>query len=607
MKKKKKFTICLLLLLPLLSWGQTALRNDGAQLHQIRMKLFNPHDKSILIASHRGDWRNACENSLEAIENAIKMGVDIVEVDLAKTKDGQLILMHDRTLDRTTTGSGAVSDHTLAEVKTLYLRNGCHIKTIYKVPTLEEALLVAKGRIMLNLDKAFDYFDQVYDLLQKTGTTDLAIMKSNAPAEEVKREYGKYLKEVVFMPKVNLDEKEAIKKLNDYLHVLNPAAIEFKFAHDSNRLPHEVKCLMEGRCRIWYNTLWDTHAGGHDDDCSLINPDSGYGYLIDALGATILQTDRPAYLIDYLKKKEMKTDLNCELDWGYLMAENEYHLPQTDNFVVEEYFLKGKESPLSNEDGIIITSDFAAVIDGATTKSDFEMNGKKTGRLAMELVLEAIRKFPKEIEAKEAIKRITDEIHLFYVEHHLLDELKAQPGKRLTANGVIYSYARNEVWQVGDCQCIIGNLYSSNEKEIDGIMANARSAFNEAVLANGTVAMEDLVEHDYGRDFIAPFLSRQAILQNNPNKNQRYSFPVFDGFPVNMEQVNIFPVGEVKEIILSSDGYPYLFSTLKESECYLMNILKNDPLCMRQYKSTKGIKKGNCFFDDRAYLKIRLK
>lgn len=603
----RKLTVCLFLLCSIIGWGQNALQNDGAALHQIRIKLFNPHDNTVLVASHRGDWRNACENSLEAIENAIQMGVDIVEVDLARTKDGQLILMHDKKLDRTTTGSGAVSDHTLAEIKALKLRNGCHIKTIYKVPTLEEALLLAKGRIMLNLDKAFDYFDQVYDLLEKTGTTNLVIMKSNAPAEEVKRKYGKYLDKVVFMPKVNLDEKDAIEKLNDYLRVLNPVAIEFKFASDSNQLPIEVKRVMDGRCRIWYNTLWDTHAGGHDDDCSLIDPDRGYGYLIDTLGATILQTDRPAYLIDYLKKKEMKTNLNCEQDWGYLITDNEYHLPQTDNFVVEECFLKGKKSPSSNEDGIIITSDFAAIIDGATAKSDFEMNGKKTGRLAMELALEAIRKFPKDIDAKEAITRITNEIYNFYVEHQLLDELKAQPGKRFTANGVIYSYARNEVWQVGDCQCIIGNLYSSNEKEIDGIMANARSAFNEVALANGMATMQSLAEHDLGRDFIAPFLSQQAILQNNPDKNQRYAFPVFDGFPVNMEQVNIFPVGKVKEIILSSDGYPRLFSTLKESECYLMNILKNDPLCMRQYKSTKGIKKGNCSFDDRAYLRIRLK
>ena len=71
------------------------------RLDSIRNKLFAPENKNVLVASHRGDWRNACENSIEAIDNAVKMGVDIVEVDLARTKDGHLILMHDSKLDRT--------------------------------------------------------------------------------------------------------------------------------------------------------------------------------------------------------------------------------------------------------------------------------------------------------------------------------------------------------------------------------------------------------------------------------------------------------------------------------------------------------------------------
>ena len=75
------------------------------------------------------------------------------------------------------------------------------------------------------------------------------------------------------MPKVNLDDKDAIQKLNDYLRVLKPVAIEFKFAYDTNPLPYEVKKIMAGKSHIWYNTLWDTHAGGHDDDCSLLNKD----------------------------------------------------------------------------------------------------------------------------------------------------------------------------------------------------------------------------------------------------------------------------------------------------------------------------------------------
>ena len=107
------------LFLVLASLGTTFAQGH---LGMIREKLFNPSDPSVLVASHRGDWRNACENSLEAIENAINMGVDIVEIDLARTKDGQLILMHDDKVDRTTTGKGWVKDLTLEEIKELRLQ-----------------------------------------------------------------------------------------------------------------------------------------------------------------------------------------------------------------------------------------------------------------------------------------------------------------------------------------------------------------------------------------------------------------------------------------------------------------------------------------------------
>lgn len=62
--------------------------------------------KKVLVVAHRGDWRNAPENSLQAYQNCIDMGVDMIEIDLQKTKDNQLVIMHDRTLDRTTDGKG---------------------------------------------------------------------------------------------------------------------------------------------------------------------------------------------------------------------------------------------------------------------------------------------------------------------------------------------------------------------------------------------------------------------------------------------------------------------------------------------------------------------
>lgn len=76
------------------------------------------------MASHRGDWRNYPENSLAAMNSAINMGVDIIELDLALTKDSVLVVCHDRTLDRTTTGKGKISDMPLDSIRTLRLKTG---------------------------------------------------------------------------------------------------------------------------------------------------------------------------------------------------------------------------------------------------------------------------------------------------------------------------------------------------------------------------------------------------------------------------------------------------------------------------------------------------
>ena len=279
----------------------------SAQDHvaQIREKLMSRDQSTVIVASHRGDWRNFPENSLEAIDNAIKMGVDIVELDVKKTKDGELILMHDRTLDRTTTGKGLVSENTLSDIRKLNLRNGCNIRTIHKVPTLEEALLHAKGKIMINLDQADLYFAQIYELMKKTGTTKQIIMKGRRPVAEVKKQFGDYLEDVIYMPIVDLDASGAEKHIEAFIKDMSPVAFELLFVKDTNLLPKKLATTLNGRSLIWYNTLWDTMAGGHDDDMSLQNPDSGYGYLIDTLGCRIIQTDRPAYLLDYLRKRKL--------------------------------------------------------------------------------------------------------------------------------------------------------------------------------------------------------------------------------------------------------------------------------------------------------------
>ncbi|MBD1420644.1 glycerophosphodiester phosphodiesterase family protein [Sphingobacterium chuzhouense] len=276
------------------------------QVDKIRQALVDRDETNVMVVSHRGEWRQAPENSLKAIELAIEAGVDIVEIDIAKTKDGQLILMHDKTLDRTTTGKGNVAEWTLDSLTVLKLKNGAGLRTHHSIPTLEEALLLAKGRVMLNLDKAYDLFDEVYELLEKTNTVDHIIMKGNKDVATVKRQFGRYLDKVIYMPIVNLDKPNAKKIIDDFNDEINPVAFELVYKETTNKLPLQLAYELKGKNLLWYNTLWDTLAGGNDDDKAVENPDASYGYLVNTLNARIIQTDRSPYLITYLKKINKK-------------------------------------------------------------------------------------------------------------------------------------------------------------------------------------------------------------------------------------------------------------------------------------------------------------
>ena len=270
----------------------------------LRERLLGGDTTAVFVVAHRGDWRYAPENSIAAIEHSIAVGVDVVELYLQLTRDSVLIVMHDATLDRTTTGKGRVADWMLDSIRTLKLKNGCGIRTKHAVPTLEEALLAAKGRVLVNLDKADRYFDLVVPVLERTGTTRQIVMKGSKPAEEVLALYGKYLDEVIYMPVVNLDSKNAAEMMQAYISDLKPAAYELLYAQaEDTAMPLRMRDTLRGRALIWYNTLWDTLCGGHDDDLSLEDPDAAFGYLIDTLGARIIQTDRAEHLLSYLRQR----------------------------------------------------------------------------------------------------------------------------------------------------------------------------------------------------------------------------------------------------------------------------------------------------------------
>ncbi|MEO1436242.1 MAG: glycerophosphodiester phosphodiesterase family protein [Bacteroidota bacterium] len=269
-------------------------------LNTLIANLENSMDDDVIVVAHRGDWRNAPENSLPAIWNCIEMGVEMVEIDVRETKDGQLVLMHDVTIDRTTNGSGLVKDWTLDSLKTLRLLDGLGIPTRHQIPTLEEALDLAKGNILVNLDKSYSIFDKCFAIIEATGTTNQVIIKGKKSRKEVEAEFGDYLDHVYFMPILSLDDPGAEAIVEDYMTHRQPIAFEFLVAADTFELAPFFNDLRERGTSVWINSLWPNLCAGYDDERAAESPEI-YDWYIEQ-EVDMIQTDRPALLIEQLAK-----------------------------------------------------------------------------------------------------------------------------------------------------------------------------------------------------------------------------------------------------------------------------------------------------------------
>ena len=279
--------------------AQTRIQKTLAALH-------DPKTDYVVVAAHRGDWRNYPENSLPAIESVIRMGVDIMELDLKMTKDSVLVLCHDWTLDRTTTGSGPVSTHTYAELQQYDLKRGHGIAIPgLKMPTLREALEVCKDRIVVNVDQGYDYYDQVLAVTEELGMTDQVLIKSGNRREPVEKKLSGHDSRMMYMPVVSLGAAGSQEVLDSYLQAPRPPmAFELCFGTLDAQVSATARRVTEAGSKLWVNTIWGSLCGDHDDDRAFDSPDpdSVYGPILD-LGTSIIQTDRPEFLISYLKAK----------------------------------------------------------------------------------------------------------------------------------------------------------------------------------------------------------------------------------------------------------------------------------------------------------------
>lgn len=279
----------------------------------------------------------------------------------------------------------------------------------------------------------------------------------------------------------------------------------------------------------------------------------------------------------------------------------------------------GKKSPEACEDGMVITDDFVAVIDGSTSKTPKHLNpDMKNGRYAMMLISEYIRE---ELKADALVDDFCQGVtayiyHKVYEKLGVEERLKEHPEERLTASAILYSRTRNEVWMVGDCQAIIDGKLYENGKPYEQEIARKRVELIEQGLSPAEA-----------RKQIEPLLI-EAMLSG---QNQTYT--VIDGFPIYREGVKVVSVldscsvqdsvsasdsvpcsdsvsaaGTISvsssEIVLASDGYPFLEPTLAASEAALAEQIANDPQNIHSFIATKGIVEGNKSFDDRTYIRF---
>ena len=190
----------------------------ATRAEKLLAELNDPSSKYVMVITHRGDWRNYPENSIPAIESVIRMGADMMELDVKMTKDSVLVLMHDKTIDRMTNGKGKVSDFTYDSLKTFRMRRAHNVVTdSIRIPTLREALLCCKDRILVNVDHAYPYYKEIVELTEELGVTGQVLMKGSSSIDKVNEDMSKHEHNLLYMPIININKPQGQALFAEYM------------------------------------------------------------------------------------------------------------------------------------------------------------------------------------------------------------------------------------------------------------------------------------------------------------------------------------------------------------------------------------------------------
>ena len=276
---------------------------------------------------------------------------------------------------------------------------------------------------------------------------------------------------------------------------------------------------------------------------------------------------------------------------------------------VIERFCRGKRADQSlNEDGLVITDGFAAVVDGVTSKSVRHLWQPSGGVVARGLLIEAVGTLPRNATMRETQMTLDRRLRAEYARSDADESVFVnEPWERLQANAVVYSAAHREAWLFGDCQIMVNGVQTPTLKRVDELLGELRSFAAQGLqlraLRKGEGASPAPSEpsDDPAREMILPFLRLQSQFAN---RRGEYGYFVFDGFTDPAYPIRVVPIRPGDEVVLASDGYPLLRPTLADSERELERLRREDPQLIHEYCSTKGFTAGLASFDDRTYLRF---
>jgi glycerophosphoryl diester phosphodiesterase len=257
--------------------------------------------RDCAVVVHRGIWRDAPENSLLAIERAISAGYDVVEIDIRRSADGGLFLLHDDTLERMTgldRPPEVLDSPQLAKLR-LCNRDGGDGNglTDEKLPSLTDVFDLTRGRIFLHLDvKRREVIPDVIACARDMGVDAQVDFWAalERPSDSAWVREAILPHNVLFMAKIRLNVADAALQI-ETLSQLAPPLCEIYF--DTFEQISDLRQRFQGA--LWVNTLDSVSCAGFTDTAALADPDAVWGRLIDA-GISVIQTDEAAALKSYL-------------------------------------------------------------------------------------------------------------------------------------------------------------------------------------------------------------------------------------------------------------------------------------------------------------------